>query len=192
MTTRAASDKCNAMDDDLDQIAAKIRAVSGTKETSEEERARRRQMYTAIRAGLICSECAKSLEPGEPVWRRRRSLGRGFFGGWRYEVATVCTDCKGHAWYGRTAPCNGCGRPVTNLHDIQRRLKHPFCCEKCRAKAYRISRRAKTAETREKECPVCGETFTAERSDAVTCSSACRQKAYRRRVASSEKRSHSG
>ena len=172
------------MDDDLDQIAARKRAITGTKESSKEERAQSYRMYAAIQAGQICGECTKSLDPGEPVWRRRINRGRGFFGGYSFHIVTVCTDCKGHAWYGRTVPCNGCGRPVTNLHDIQRRLKHPFCCEKCRAKAYRISRRAKTAEAREKECPVCGEAFTAERSDAVTCSPACRQKAYRRRAAS--------
>jgi hypothetical protein len=31
-------------------------------------------------------------------------------------------------------------------------------------------------------CQVCGRTFTPARSDAVYCSSACRQKAYRQRL----------
>ena len=33
-------------------------------------------------------------------------------------------------------------------------------------------------------CETCGESFASTRSDAATCSSACRQKAYRRRAAS--------
>jgi hypothetical protein len=34
---------------------------------------------------------------------------------------------------------------------------------------------------RRKTCPVCHKRFTPARSDAVTCSSACRQRAYRNR-----------
>ena len=37
-------------------------------------------------------------------------------------------------------------------------------------------------EAREKVCEVCGKAFTATRRDTKTCSSPCRQKAYRRRV----------
>ncbi len=40
---------------------------------------------------------------------------------------------------------------------------------------------------REKSCEICGEPFPASRIDAKTCSPACRQRAYRRRVSSNPK-----
>ncbi len=43
-------------------------------------------------------------------------------------------------------------------------------------------RNERAAKSREKVCEVCGEEFTATRRDAKMCSSACKQKAYRRRA----------
>jgi hypothetical protein len=40
---------------------------------------------------------------------------------------------------------------------------------------------------KEKKCPVCGQIFTAERTDAVYCDSVCRQHAYRHRKNNSKK-----
>jgi hypothetical protein len=64
-----------------------------------------------------------------------------------------------------------------------------FCSEACReiAKARRVRRKA--AQRRREQmlgaetaCACCGQLFRARRVDAITCSSACRQKLYRRRV----------
>ena len=55
------------------------------------------------------------------------------------------------------------------------------------AQRWRCSRECRQARTPrptyEQACTICGATFTARRDDAETCSSACRQKAYRQRRA---------
>jgi predicted nucleic acid-binding Zn ribbon protein len=40
---------------------------------------------------------------------------------------------------------------------------------------------AKRVKANLRQCTVCGRTFEPRQSNAVTCSSACRQKAYRQR-----------
>jgi len=62
------------------------------------------------------------------------------------------------------------------------KMAHWFCSERCAKRCYRAKDRKRRAEQRLKECAVCRETFEATRSDAKTCSPACRQTAYRRRV----------
>jgi Zn-finger nucleic acid-binding protein len=73
-------------------------------------------------------------------------------------------------------------------------LRNTFCSDHCnltyqdqlrREKKAEANqrRREKRAEERKKVCEVCGETFTATRRDAKTCSDGCKQKAYRQRKA---------
>lgn len=56
---------------------------------------------------------------------------------------------------------------------MTKRLKYWFCCGRCQVWAYRLARKAKSQHLREKTCEACGEPFTADRTDAKTCSSAC-------------------
>ena len=149
-----------------------------------EARAKRERIWTARRSAEICGCCGKALSPQEPVWRVRQGLGQTMFGGWSYTIIPICHDCTDSYYIGigRTAPCEACGRPVTNKEQSSWRHLHWFCSERCQAKCYRLAQRAKTAEQRNKICPVCQTPFEAKRTDARTCSSACRQKGYRARV----------
>ena len=55
-----------------------------------------------------------------------------------------------------------------------------FCSDRCRWTYHNGQRRARLAVRRGKKvCEVCGAQFTPTRSDAKTCSRACRQKKYR-------------
>jgi hypothetical protein len=95
--------------------------------------------------------------------------------------APHCTRCaKGRP--GRPARCGGCGREYLLDWDCPRRSRYRhYCCHEC----YLLHRRRKGDAARHKACAVCGAAFDAPRSDAVTCSPKCRQKAYRLRAAGS-------
>ena len=190
---------------DLEDIAEGLRASLGRPKPTDEERARDKLRWNAQRTAKTCGQCGRDLEPDEAVWRTRIGNGRSIFGGWRWTVVPLCRECK-RDWpsYSARKPCEACGRPVANeiiergrdyaLRDRRARaifynwplpkekLAHWFCSERCAKRCYRAKERERRAEQRLKECAVCGETFEATRSDAKTCSPACRQKAYRRRT----------
>jgi hypothetical protein len=60
----------------------------------------------------------------------------------------------------------------------KRRRRFEACSSKCRLAIH--AREAKRPE-RKRVCPVCRKKFVAPRSDAVTCSNACRQRRHRDR-----------
>ena len=149
---------------------------------------------------MECPRCHVEIPPGAPVWRfRRRSAAdtsrpRLIVSG--VTSAGVCKSCapdrpvwnppyvmRERAWEVR--PCEGCGREVSIEFCLGAGFKYWACSPSCWTRAVRLRKKAATQHTREKVCTVCGENFTAERSDAVTCSSPCRQKAYRRRARAS-------
>src|SRR5215469_16201654 len=109
------------------------------------------------------------LAPDEPVW----IIGDKY----------LCRDCvqpklKEFARWIQSGPCEWCGR---ELHISGSRLH--FCTRYCHNARYVATRKAKRAEEHpnRRACAVCGETFEPRQSNALTCSSACRQKAYRMR-----------
>jgi len=53
----------------------------------------------------------------------------------------------------------------------------------CRAVIYAHARRPRRKAMLEQNCTTCGKRFGPKRSHAMHCSSACRQKAYRGRIA---------
>jgi hypothetical protein len=155
--------------------------------------------YKAVANGEVCGRCFGRLEPGEAVfvlpwaayWVER--LGRyvenligarcancGAPFGLRRVYGDVWTDGYGIRYY-LERPCVTCGRPV--FRDRAYVRKYVACCDGCRkANHNRVRRERRRARARDgKACDVCGESFTATRADAKTCSSACKQKAYRRR-----------
>lgn len=71
------------------------------------------------------------------------------------------------------ARCEVCGIHVTMPHDTRR--KHFVCGDSCRPKLYQTPPVEKTVTA----CVECGSEFTARRG-ARYCSSACRQRAYRK------------
>lgn len=70
--------------------------------------------------------------------------------------------------------CTVCGRIVTG--------RNKYCSDRCRNDAYLERRRQRHAASLRKTCAVCGKPFTAKRADAIYCSPACKQAAYRGRV----------
>ena len=75
------------------------------------------------------------------------------------------------------AACPGCGRALVVVRVARSGplARVPYCSESCaRSRATSRSRNA---------CASCGAQFDATRSDARYCSSACRQRAYRLRLA---------
>ena len=146
------------------------------------------------RAGLLCAnmECAAPLDAREPVrWgvpRRQWPLviweggvhirrdGRGL----------LCASCApGDRWCA-PRPCQACSRPI--LYPVRMATdrrhglpKRALCSDRCSWYFYNRQRSERLAEARLLDCAVCGERFQPSRADALTCSPACRQKAYRRR-----------
>ena len=168
--------------------------------------ANKTQPRRALLSVTACGRCERPLASEELVaWVRhtRRPGGRWMLPG------AVCGDCargdlgNREEWY-PPRPCLGCGRPVSDPTGMRRvrfsaREGRPeysvvsgiplppglraLCSAACRSTYYSRVRTGTTAEARHKVCPLCGETFDATRRDAVTCSPACRQQAYRRRRA---------
>jgi hypothetical protein len=79
----------------------------------------------------------------------------------------------------REIPCPGCQRTMV-FGGFCRTI--PACSDRCATLAHGARRRARLEAARaDRVCEQCGATFDPPRSDARTCSPACRQKAYRAR-----------
>jgi hypothetical protein len=108
---------------------------------------------------------------------------------WEWEPTYFCDECahipvpskhggtRTIAGGGHGRPCEWCGR-VFHARAHWRIYCTPACRQASAVRTYYETHRqvAPTSRT----CEVCGRSFTA-RSDARTCSNACRQKAYRQR-----------
>lgn len=78
----------------------------------------------------------------------------------------------------RRITCEGCGKIFYTAVPIKK-----YCNERCCYLGFWKHKREKRLEKRkDMVCKTCGKTFTPKRSDAVYCSNACRQKAYRQSV----------
>lgn len=187
--------------DELREITRQIRMARGLspEPTPEEEEARdaRCAARDAAERGEGCAECGRALTPTEPVYllkaldlntlnQHLKYYNRGLPG----EAATnarlpICGDCAATFV---TLPdtdtlprCEVCSRPVAQLVDNRHRLYH-LCSPRCRQRReqQRVSDVRRTLRA-SPTCPMCGETFTRKRSDAVTCSPKCRTALYRQR-----------
>ncbi len=163
----------------------------------EEEEASRR-VREAQKTAQSCGQCGRRIEDGAPVYIAPK-LYTGIAVLVRlpnFHRAPVCADCapgditERKTTYGDHAynvhvdePCGSCGRPVVlkTTYGLYNRRRRFFCCERCQWTYYNTARNERAARAREKVCEVCGESFTAARADARTCSPACKQKAYRQR-----------
>ena len=108
---------------------------------------------------------------------------------WEYQHQDILKDryerkMAGHL-YGKDDPvhkiiCEGCGCVFyTRIHSKK------YCYyKKCGNIGYRRQLRIRrlTEPPRVQLCKVCGKAFAPKRSDAVYCSNACRQRAYRQSV----------
>ncbi len=78
----------------------------------------------------------------------------------------------------RRITCEGCGSTFYTTVPTKK-----YCNERCCCLGFWRRKREKRLEKRkDMVCKTCGKAFTPKRSDAVYCSNACRQKAYRQSV----------
>ena len=162
----------------------------------------------ARRDASCCGACGEGLPAGAPVW-----LGRGHpFGPDDYEhgvMLPLCGACARRVADGERIPyvwldrwfasaslrpdlprsaavagraCSGCGRTVYSKgYPVSGRV---YCSQRCQRAFWTGRQKSRRVRQRGgKTCPVCGQEFTGTRADQVTCSAACRQKAYRQRRA---------
>jgi hypothetical protein len=163
------------------RLAALDRALAGN--VSPKLREARRRATEAARHGRECGRCGERFDDGAVVYLAGLGLGSK---GQRWQ-APVCEGCApGYMKRpGRVASgsCETCARPLVwgftavDLYRIRR-----FCSARCEWTHHNSVRNARAALERVKACEGCGETFTASRRDAKTCSPACKQKASRRRM----------
>jgi|SRR5829696_7328005 len=135
----------------------------------------------------VCRRCSCALEPDEAVWMMHSG---------RLNYGAVCADCTGfefrwhkvddgvweegdfYTFYWFEGACETCGRTVFKKPRYHR--QHFFCGRTCE-EAYWNRKRSWRKPVSQKTCEVCAKQFSAKRTDAKTCSSACKQKAYRTR-----------
>jgi len=137
----------------------------------------------AVEAGDICGECFDWIPPDASVMVTSVSKEHVWelTGRWMHKQVVICLDCARKSFTYDLAEqyqCQGCGR---ELRQWQGRLTSR-CCEACSHLAklahQKLTRRVHHDERR---CECCGELFIPTRTDAVTCSSRCRQALYRSR-----------
>jgi hypothetical protein len=182
--TAASAQAVSRNEAELAEHAAAIKKALGVTDDDPITRGRRR-IRNAAATCRQCAQCGRELKADEPVWRQYMRIGPGFFGGTSYAIAPVCEPCRSnYTEFAGPRPCLNCGRPVHQ--ELSRRFRlHCVCCSDC-GDAVRIkAARDKRAQDREPAppCLECFETFEPTRADAQFCSSACRQRAYRKRKA---------
>jgi hypothetical protein len=143
---------------------------------------------------MHCPGCKHKLADDEPVFQVRVASGSAWARARlvhdQYStVGHVCTQCRDELDWSPSPEriakqCKHCHRPVFNLARwayVENKIKHVACCRRCRIALYNAyARRRRT--TPDKRVCACGKAFTPRRSDAIHCSSACRQRAYRERA----------
>jgi hypothetical protein len=189
----------------VDELQAMVRA-----EVQEWSREHRRSWFE----GQACAQCGRDFADGEtvyvrpavvPVWDvQAMKTGRASRRGTR--AAPHCAGCSSFqiqsidSWntpernrsYGRWAafPCDGCARPIFGELGFKwKTIK--ACSQRCRQRVRATARHAARPLRQQEPCTVCGQPFAA-RGNARTCSSACRQKAYRQRRATGQEQAHRG
>jgi hypothetical protein len=123
-----------------------------------------------------CGRCGRAFKSDEPIWRVLA---------WR-TVSPFVVRRQLSVWCGRCTPercqrercvlpCQQCGRPTGVIPG-----RRPFCSDRCTWSWYNAQRNSRRAAERlPKPCSGCGKPFVRTRSDATTCSAACRQRIHR-------------
>jgi hypothetical protein len=153
------------------------------------------QSRVFIGNGMRCGKCNRELADGEPIYRVLTHLDRA-----HRERVSVCSKCMvpefaataakhplSVRWYEEwqaPEPCVNCHRRVY-VNRFRKGQQYLICGEECRRAHYQTQARARIKALRrsipQRSCAICGERFTPNRSDALYCSHACKQRAYRRR-----------
>jgi hypothetical protein len=159
--------------------------------------------YLTSERRMECAECGGEIFMGQPVYRYKdlvqldRWHGTRLLKGPTLDADPVCADCAPqwlHSEAGEGArtytirmervveDCDYCGRPVV-FANYGGHWNAAFCSRECRLQSTLAKLEGKKL-LHEMTCQECGAAFTSRRSDAKTCSSKCRQKAYRSRGSS--------
>lgn len=128
---------------------------------------------------VTCSRCQRDMprDPakGEQFWTIR--TGQEFFE--PPDAKPVCIGCMRwdeRGWRRQITPtCPICAKPGEVVMRWRMRL---YCSDACREEARRQRRRRQRSQHR-LTCTVCGDEFSATRTDARTCSVRCRVRAHR-------------
>jgi hypothetical protein len=149
---------------------------------AEKQAARRRARVESRETGKVCAECGGDLsrrpayrvsDYGSPFVMMCEECAPEWLVSGRGKPMRIIPEVEVHAW-----DCAGCGRQVVFGMSPNQYRKRVYCSDECR-RTWR--RNPKNREPYTNTCEVCGREFEAKRSDAKTCSPACRQKAYRQR-----------
>jgi hypothetical protein len=139
-----------------------------------------REAYPRLHKVTLCSHCA--TDPGARI---------GMHAGAPLHVPRKLAPLLVPTPLAALRPCQGCGRPLDGHYgDL-----HVACCGRCLGRCHGRtwrSRHRAPAAARGRPCATCGAVFTPRRSDARTCSDACRQKAHRRRQRAAKVRGEDG
>jgi hypothetical protein len=164
----------------------------------------------AAKSADICAECAAPLEPMDSVTMGNRRvhiaayqhpLGMHVKAHNKIVRVPICIHCSltsedGSVYWRKRClmeeithrgRCLGCARPMRlrlrgRWHRL-RKLTDRTCCDDCRRTAVRhYDRERHRVKHEPRPCAACGNEFTPKRSDAITCSNRCRQRAFRQRV----------
>ena len=152
-----------------DAVAFFAATVAANPAARAARRQRREHAKASLWAAAVCAKCQGPIAPGEAIHRRGRLR------------ANWCRKCGGRAaspWNVHSAVCPTCSRVVYTGRLTWPR--HLYCSVRCQRRGQDAQRRAARAAAKgPRTCPVCDQTFTPARSDAQTCSPACRTRRYR-------------
>lgn len=125
-----------------------------------------------------CGICGFPLPSGTAIVKVTVCLGRSMFGGNLRRLAPCCSACA-PLWAKRRngRPCVSCGRTVIEQYESTT----AYCSLRCQQAWRRATRIAAKPQRLPVVCAQCSKPFEPKRKDAVVCSAACRQRAYRHR-----------
>lgn len=160
-----------------------------------EEQADRLRRQSA-QSAAVCIDCFRPLAPTDSVTMTAYNFGSKRNPNWQYAPSClICTltDMEPRFWSDPDHPdygtetcirrrCLNCGRPLRLYSRRQLPLTMQTCCGDCQRamknKRNKLRRRVKHEPI---TCIQCGRSFLPKRSDALTCSNACRQQHHRLR-----------
>lgn len=187
-------DKEWAEADDLDDIDDLITSIADLV-TDSSDRAPAQSIRPARRTvpAVPCYACQKPItgelwvQPDHKVDLRGVNVYGDEITYWEWQPTYFCEGCAhipippdGYtiARGGQGAPCDWCGRTF-HARAHWRLYCTPACRQAYASRVYYEQHRQVLPTAR--ACEMCGASFTPKRSDARTCSNACRQRAYRQR-----------
>ncbi len=160
-----------------------LKAVTrfGSKVTIMVSPAEEKLRLASLRDGGCCALCGRVVGPKDLLVRLFVMSGYYYPDYWSHRSGNVCSACLTpeqrdvrYSW------CPTCLRPFSN--QLERARRTAYCSERCVVVAGDALARAKRqAALLDRTCPVCFGVFKPSRADMLTCSNACRQRAYRER-----------